>query len=573
MMKKLLLGGPGAGKTTELVKETLTAKEQGKHCLLLSYNVRNVQAAQQRAGLNQRECRSIYSLVLAIYRDIAMARHLPPRELIDEGITRYLARKALVLSKQNKLIHISANYKMANNLVELADRYIHLCNHIPTDANEVSQRMNKAGLRAQYEYELCRVLPTYMKLVREEGAILFSEMLSVVVQTHKRHSTFIESITRDLDLLMVDEVQDLTGLEIQFVFDLIESTSCDVILAGDLNQCVTQYRGADTDLLLSHVEEFEKQQLTQNFRFGSHIAHFASVFQQHSHVVNCQDNHFTQLKIIHEDFSTEVPRSKGSHALLTRTKEQSLAYQFWLEAKGTTVSVVDGQYWKQSSIFLALLGWAVVVTDYDLDKVPYLTAKAMIRAMLYFPYRSANDEVIKVLSAEDPKVALSGLTAASELGANSLGGLPYFLQKAKQQLADDYSFSDFLKVIIENQHFQIEVRTHTKPYSTLLHLNELMKGSKYSLGQFIGLFSALPTQSNNAVEVMTMHASKGLEFNHVIMASLHSSCFPLPTETESEAESLFYVAMTRAINTIQFLVPKRGMSPLIGKMIEVGKIA
>ncbi|BBM67625.1 MULTISPECIES: 3'-5' exonuclease [Vibrio] len=572
-MKKILLGGPGAGKTTELVKQTLEAKKSGLNCLLLSYNVRNVQAAQQRAGLNQRECRSIYSLVLAIYRNIASARHIPPRELIDEGITRHLARKALIQAKQNKFIHFSPNYKMANHLVDLTDRYIHLCNHIPTDATEVTNLMYKAGIRAQYEYELCRVLPIYIQMVRDEGAILFSEMLSVVVQTHTRYPTFIESMTCDLDLLLVDEVQDLTGLEIQFVFDLIESSSCDVLLAGDLNQCVTQYRGADTDQLLAKVEAFEKQQLTQNYRFGSHVAHFSSVFQQHSHNVNCQDNHFTQLKIIHEGFNTEIPRSKGSHALLTRTKEQSLAYQFLLEAKGDAVSVVDGQYWKQSSIFLALLGWAVVVTDYDIDKVPYLTAKAMIRAMLYFPYRSANDEVIKVLSAEDPKASIAGLTAASELGANSLGGLPYFLLKAKQQLSGDCTFSDFLEVIVQNQHFQLEVRTHTKPYSTLLHLNELMKDSIYTLEQFIGLFSALPTQSINSVEVMTMHASKGLEFNHVIMAGLHSSCFPLPTETKSEAESLFYVAMTRAINTIQFLVPKRGVSCLVSKMIEVGKIA
>ncbi|CCN40196.1 hypothetical protein VIBNIFTn2_120178 [Vibrio nigripulchritudo FTn2] len=576
-MKKLLLGGPGSGKTTHLVNATVQAKSNQQKCLFLSYNVRNVLSAQQRAGLSQKDCRSIYAFTLAIYRDIAIARHMPVRELIDEGVCRFLARKAIVEAKKHIFLNnVRANMRMAQELVELTERYIHKTNEIPVDTDTIIANAKAYGLNDRYGYELYKVLPTYMETVRREGAILFCEMLCIVVQTHKRYPTFIERITSEVSLVMVDEIQDLTFLEFELIKGIIKSVSSDIILAGDFNQCVTQYRGANPNQLIESITElgFEVEQLTSSYRFGSHIGHFASVYQQHSHSVCCQSDRYTRLNILHEGVNLKETSHGNSKALLTRTKEQSLVYQFWLESKGMNVIVNDGYYWKESQVFQALLGWAVMVTDFDVDQLPYLKAKSMIRTLLYYPYRSANDEVINVLTNEDPKTAFNGLTAASELGASSLGGLPYFLLKAKSQLQPNCTFHEFLSVIMNNQHFHVEVNARRKSYSPLAHLHTLMEGSDVKLTDFISLMAALTLNPNaQQVEVMTLHSSKGLEFDDVILAGLHKSCIPLPTDTIEEAESLFYVGMTRAKHNLTLIVPKQGCTPLIQKMIKVGKIA
>lgn len=576
MDRKLILGGPGAGKTTKLLNEVNSSESKS---LLLSYNVNNVRSAQLRLTSGGTKCKTLYAFIYSLYREITNARQRAPRELIDDGVTRFIARKAILNAKKDRYItRLTASSKTVNTLVELTDRVIHKANVIPVTSELMdSISSDVLGIEGK-DADLLKVIPEYLRLIRCENGMLFSEMLSIVMQTCSRKPIFIERALADVSLLMVDEIQDLSILEIDFVCLLVDQLSIEskVILAGDLNQCITQYRGADVSYLVNKLDVmgFTKQQLTQQYRFGVHAAHFSKPFQNYPHEVECLASSATRVRLGYDLITPDLTFETDNAALLTRTKEQSLVYQFVLDALKTPYTTVDGRTWRDTPLFLVLLGFATLCTNADVDQYPYLIAKSMVRNLLYYPYRNAPVEVINVLCAEDPKTAFNGLTAASILGANTLGGLPHFMIKAQRAISEDILFHDFLAHLIKNPHFNHEVRRVGQPYSLLVHLHRLTKGSQMRISDFIKLYITIPKCTGRSpVRLLTMHGSKGLEFKHVYIGALHCDSFPLTTESTSDAESLLYVALTRGRKSTTLLIPEHKRSSLLDKIISIGKIA
>lgn len=80
---------------------------------------------------------------------------------------------------------------------------------------------------------------------------------------------------KEIDYLLVDEAQDLTELEYQFIFDILKPKS--FFAVGDHRQSIYQFRGARPDLFLSlsDREDAKTYNLDENYRNGFEILDFA----------------------------------------------------------------------------------------------------------------------------------------------------------------------------------------------------------------------------------------------------------------------------------------------------------
>jgi superfamily I DNA/RNA helicase len=111
-----------------------------------------------------------------------------------------------------------------------------------------------------------------------------------------------------------------------------------------------------------------------------------------------------------------------------------------------------------------------------------------------------------------------------------------------------------------------------KDYSVIRHLYDLTTDCPLSLSDWVDFYinevskAGCPTKG---VRILTFHASKGLEFNRVIIAGLLDSAFPNREENYDEASCLYFVALTRATSKVTIMQPtKQRPSKLLTEMLN-----
>jgi superfamily I DNA/RNA helicase len=78
------------------------------------------------------------------------------------------------------------------------------------------------------------------------------------------------SIVSEFDLLCVDEIQDLTPLQMKFI-EILAMKAKDVIYAGDGNQMIFEWAGVDRKQYMGLVDQCDVETLTHNYRLPQDI--------------------------------------------------------------------------------------------------------------------------------------------------------------------------------------------------------------------------------------------------------------------------------------------------------------
>ncbi len=597
----LILAGAGSGKTRVITVRIahLVAEGHARPDEVLAVTFTNKAAEEMRGRVEELlggDCRQVW---LSTFH--ALCARLLRREAPAIGLTRdfviYDSSDQLAVVKQ-ALRSADIDDKMLSPRAALS-RISQAKNRLESPADMKSSGWN---LRDQ---QVSRVYETYLRVLREAGALDFDDLLLKTVELMETSDRVRDFYARKFRYILVDEYQD-TNRPQYMLIKRLAGHHRNLCVVGDPDQSIYKWRGADLRNILDFEQDFPEAtivKLEQNYRSTQVILDAASA------VISVNRNRkekrlWTDRKggdlivyaragdeIEEADYITKAIREtrladiKTLTAILYRTNAQSRAIEDALMRDGIAYKIIGGvRFYERKEIKDALAYLRLVMNPHD---------DVSFRRVINVPTRGIGKTLMETIDSVDLE---QGDHKAAPLFATGLepvsssrsmwAKLVVLLDQKKappRRLATLRGFRDLLVslasdcasasvsialgLVLDRSGYLKDLRDERSEdaETRLENLMELVSAAREyetreadaSLGGFVDRLSLLSEAdeakgSNDArVWMMTMHAAKGLEFPVVIVAGMEEGLFPHSRSIEDEDEveeerRLCYVGLTRA---------------------------
>ncbi len=469
--------------------------------------------------------------------------------------------------------------------------------------------------------EISRVFGSVEDMLREKNLGTFGHMITKAYQLLKDVSTLLEEERRRTRFLLVDEFQDVNFAQVE-VLSLLAGSAANVFVVGDPDQAIYQFRGASSEAFTLFLKKFPAARMVvlgKNRRSLSPILGCAfgivnenpPVFGQ---TYGQKGNSISYKRTPLESLRDEEAKQRGETAsaplieiVTWRDKEveaADLARRIQKKRKDrrgrwSDFAVLYRQHnhrdelvheLAERGIPFSIEGLDVLDTPEVRDVVACLTAAvspndaASLFRVAALPQFGINPVELRAAMRTVRRQELDLRTVLGNLpnGSSVLGGV----EKAHREVEKDgVSADDATNFVV--RHFDLQQSDLVAAF--LKFVEEWNKktiaetGSPSEFLEYLDYFVQargtipLPSVEKDAVRLLTAHAAKGLEFQHVAVIRGSSTSFPIayrepliafPAELrrsgtssdghtiddktlhEEEERRLFYVAMTRARDTL-----------------------
>jgi DNA helicase-2/ATP-dependent DNA helicase PcrA len=440
---------------------------------------------------------------------------------------------------------------------------------------------------APVDRKLAEVYEKYEKGLRDRAAMDFDDLLLYTVRLFDLDEGVHRLYTSRFHHVLVDEYQDTNAIQ----FELIERLSRqhrNLTVVGDDDQSIYGWRGADVGNILSFEKRFPDAavlRLTQNYRSTQTILRAANGVVRHNtarkekelwtenaagdpltlHVLPDEEAEGEKVVSVLLEERRRQERSNKDFAVLYRTNAQSRAVENAFRRSGIPYQLTGGiSFYERREVkdVLAYLRALVQPKDavswYRILNVPTRgIGKTTVERLQAF----AEEKGLTVPDAlAHPALAdAAGLPAAKKLaGVAALfeSMRPLLERTAPAVVAEVVAAVRYREYLLEESPSEAEERIE--------NVEELIAGAEAyarraddpSVEGFLSEVALLTDvdlwdETEDTVNLMTIHSAKGLEFPVVLVTGMeegllpHSSALDEPSELEEERR-LFYVALTRA---------------------------
>ena len=443
---------------------------------------------------------------------------------------------------------------------------------------------------------MCEIYRCYRDRCRVAGAMDFDDLLFYTNVLFRDHPDVCRHYQEYFRYVLVDEYQD-TNFAQHLIVRQLTGGSGSLCVVGDDAQSIYSFRGANIRNILEMENAYPGLQtfkLERNYRSTQNIIDAAgslisknvdqipkNVYSENDRgtlidVVKCYSDYEEAAQVAAR--VSQIKRGTGDSfdetAILYRTNAQSSVLEESLRKRNVPYRIYGGLSFYQRKEVKDAIAYFRLSLNPDDDEA--------LRRIINFPARGIGDTTLGKLTraAMDEGVSLWAVISDAdnhECGLNA---------GTKRKLSD---FSELIKGFIDlnaqgRDAYDVarNIIERTGLYSMLVHdstpesiskqenLQELLKGVKeyvdsmveqgredVSLGSFMTEVSLATDQDVNAggeeecVTLMTVHATKGLEFDNVFIVGVEEELFPSAMAAQSPAEieeerRLLYVAITRA---------------------------
>jgi DNA helicase-2/ATP-dependent DNA helicase PcrA len=449
----------------------------------------------------------------------------------------------------------------------------------------------------------------YQKALAENNALDFDDLILIPVHLFQQNEQVLAYWHKRFRHILVDEYQDTNRTQ----YDLIRLLATNgeaiatykdwnhrsVFVVGDADQSIYSFRAADFTILMNFQDDFgdglpdddtrSMVKLEENYRSTSNILEVANHLIENNteridkvlrptrgegesvYCYRAEDEtaeaDFVISQIRH--LETQHPELNWGHfAILYRTNAQSRAFEEVLTRYSIPYQVVGGlRFYDRREIKDVLAYLRAIANPFD---------SVSLKRVINVPRRGVGKGTLDKL--EQATQTLGGIplweiladeTSVKTLAGRSAKGVLEFadiIKKYRQSL-DDQKGSDIIQGVLEDSGYLAALKAEgtdeaddrfgnvQELYNAVLQFEE-ENTEDPSLLAFLAnasLASDLDDtkEGNNAVSLMTLHSSKGLEFPVVFLVGLEQGLFPNhrsledPAATEEERR-LCYVGITRA---------------------------
>jgi len=428
---------------------------------------------------------------------------------------------------------------------------------------------------------VARIWRDYERTLKKEKALDFDDLLLETVLILKKYPEVKHKYQNKWKYIHIDEYQDTNEVQYELVKLLVgkeENGVENICVVGDTDQNIYSWRGANIKNMLHFEKDYPNTKiimLEQNYRSTKNIIEAANnVIKKNQYRVDktlFTENKTGEMITIHEAYD-EVREgefvARTIEALLdsgTKTENIAVLYRANFQSRVLEEALLN------KNIPYQVLGVKFFERKEIKDLLSYIRAS--------FNRESLSDikRIINTPTRGIGKVTLLKLFADQfgDLGA----GMQVKISKFYRLLdnikiyAETHTPSETIRYVISDSGLEEELsKGSTDDVERLENMKELVTlATKYdSMPQGEGLEKLLedaslasdqdtliheenkPKEKKGGVRLMTVHASKGLEFKYVFIAGLEQDLFPHARmgtrgkEDNEEERRLFYVALTRA---------------------------
>jgi len=455
-------------------------------------------------------------------------------------------------------------------------------NRMVSPAEYAQLAVSPAQVRAAELYQ------PYLDELRNANAMDFDDLLLKPIQLFDNHPDVLEKYQSRWRYIHIDEYQDTNKAQ-YLLARMLAKKQGNLCVVGDDAQSIYAFRGADITNMLSFQRDYPNAttvRLEQNYRSSQKIVRLAdSIIKNNRHQIdkklwtdNDEGDPIILLESISErdeaqkverrirDVQVRLGHLNKDFAVLYRTNAQSRSLEDSLRRGGIPYRVVGGvSFYQRREIKDALAYLRLVVNPNDV---------ASLRRVINLPTRGIGAKTQGELWGYAARMNIGAwetLEQVDEVGlgpraAGAVAGFRDMIGSYRDRAATEPA-ADVAKALIRDSGLLDDLRKENTPENLVRweNVQELLnaiaefsqnEGEESTLSAFLQDVSLLTdadeTQdSENRVTLMTLHASKGLEFPVIFLTGMEENLFPLQMAAQDakeleEERRLFYVGATRA---------------------------
>ncbi len=445
----------------------------------------------------------------------------------------------------------------------------------PADLDAADKEAYADG-KGQHFYAL------YQARLKTLNACDFGDLLLHMLVILKTHRDVLEQYQQRFKYILVDEYQDTNASQYLWL-RLLAQARKNICCVGDDDQSIYSWRGAEVANILRFEKDFPGAtviRLEQNYRSTPQILAAASaLIAQNSdrlgktlwteldagdkvRVVGVWDGP-EEARRIGEELETLQHRkvSLDRTAILVRAQFQTREFEDRFIAIGMPYRIVGGfRFYERAEIRDALAYLRLVQSSADdlaFERIVNVPKRGLGDKALARIHQFARIERAPLFHAA------SRITETDELTPQARRQLANFIamMRSWQGKANELSHPELTQLILDESGYtaMLQADRSAEAAGRLENLSELVRAMEEydSLEAFLEHVSLVMDRDQNddteTVTIMTIHAAKGLEFDHVFLAGWEDGVFPSQrsmdeggTASLEEERRLAYVAITRA---------------------------
>lgn len=438
------------------------------------------------------------------------------------------------------------------------------------------------------ERKIAEVYLEYNKRLKENNAMDFDDLLLKPIELFNNHQRILSKYRAQFKYILVDEYQDTNKAQYELL-KLLTTSRIKICVVGDDAQSIYGWRGAEIKNMLNFEKDFPKAKtfrLEQNYRSTGNILKAADSIiknnpEQISKTLWTENNDGEELSLIRctdeKDEAFQIAKqikkeitsrklSLNEIAILYRINSQSRALEEALRREKIPYKIIGGVEFYRRKEVKDIVGYLRVLANHDDEE-------SLLRIMNY-PQRGIGNTSIGKMIDFSRKLNISLFTTMSrvfevievkERIQKNVKHFKLFLDKYID-LKDKLSLLELTSALVDElgilrmykeENTQESLQRYDNIQELLAGIAEFSKEKpKATIDDFladVSLITGMDQYSDveNSVTLMTIHASKGLEFPLVFITGCEEDIFPLNQKFDSnskieEERRLFYVAITRA---------------------------
>ncbi len=437
------------------------------------------------------------------------------------------------------------------------------------------------------EKQIVDIYEKYNKKLYNSNSVDFDDLLLIPYLILDKYNAVLEDFQEKYKYILIDEYQDTNDAQ-YFLVKMLSAKYKNLFVVGDSDQSIYSFRGANYKNILNFTKDFPNAKvikLEQNYRSTNNILSIANnviknnIERSHkdlwSSLGDGEKVKFNQLNTEEDEVNyviSEIKKISNQYdyddiAIIYRTNAQSRLFEQLFINNVIPFKLVGSFGFFNKKEIKDLIAYLKLI-DNPKDDISFLR-------IVNYPTRGIGNKTIENLQR---KANLSNLSLYESIEEDDKKLILF--KNLIEEIKDNYENislkslvericekTNLLETIKKDNDLESSIREENiKEFIT--YVDNYEKENNSSLREFLEnliLFSDRENNNENEekkVNLMTVHAVKGLEFKVVFVVGLEESLFPYQLSLENvqdieEERRLYYVAVTRAKEKLYLLSAKR----------------
>lgn len=578
----LVLAGAGSGKTRVLTNRIAYLIEKGidaENILAITFTNKAAKEMKERVlkligpQANSIQISTFHSLGLRILKEnYSKLGYKSNFVILDSDDTLTVVKKII------KEMNLNPKFYNARDIR----------NKISSAKNELMSPQQYAKL--EFDQSIITVYEKYNKKLVINNSVDFDDLLLLPIKLFKEYPDTLKYYQDKYKYVLIDEYQDTN--EAQYIFSkMLCNNHKNIFVVGDNDQAIYAFRGANYKNILNFEKDYPDCKvimLEENYRSTQNILDAANSVIKHNRQRKdknlwCNNDIGSKVKYVKTDSDKDeceyvTKTIKELHdnnvnyedmAVLYRTNAQSRLIEEEMLKNGIPYKIIGSFYFYNRKEIKDLLCYLRLINNYD-DDVSLLR-------VINTPKRGIGEKTLENLA----NVAdINGTSLFEAIDNGKELKFKELILKMKEK-CENATLTDMVDIVLNDSGMKEEL-TADKSLESEIRLENLEEFKSItksyeeeygviSLTDFLNEISLVSDVSehqdgNNKVNLMTIHAVKGLEFDDVFVIGMEEGIFPHYNSINEgtmaaieEERRLCYVAITRAKKNLWMLNAKKRM--------------